>query len=377
VKGNVAEQPKTAPANFTLQTSEYLKLLKGSDPKESNDRRSRPSDNKPPGLDASDVTTESLKLDLAGALDSIIRSQRAGQMDPRKKTTPLKRVIMQERMERGTGKDDALWRIAQMLEPKEEAEAQEVDVSQMITSRDDLGVEMQNRDEDLAELAYWSEDDQAPRAIRRASAHKVGNLPLDNRTVREYVTQKVGPDLDSKVATLLLHLRRLNDRHRSLEPEVAPRRRFVVGIKEVFRGVRNSKVKCIVLAPDIEEISKAGGLDDRIKDILRVAYEQDVPVIFALSRIRIGRALNKSLRMSVLAILDVKGVSDLFDSTIELAYQKRIAWLNEQPKPKLAAAPAGKTTPQATKSPAGKKSDAPWAKADAPWAKGKGKARAY
>jgi len=162
---------------------------------------------------------------------------------------------------------------------------------------------------------------------------KVTDLGLQFKTCRprDYVTQKLGADLDRNVAVLLLHLRRLNDRHRSFEPEAAPRRRFVVGIKEVFRGVRHDRVKCIIVAPDIEEFQSAGGLDERVKDILRVGYEKDVPVIFALSRSRIGRAVGKSLRMSVLAVLDATGVQDLYDSTIELAYQKRIEWLREQP----------------------------------------------
>merc|ERR550537_987337 len=106
-----------------------------------------------------------------------------------------------------------------------------------ITARDDISVEQQNRDENLAELAYWSDDDKAPRAIHRASAHKIGHLQSKTCTPREYVTQNLGADLDCKVAMLLLHLRRLNDRHRSFLPEVPQRPRIVFGIKEVFRAV--------------------------------------------------------------------------------------------------------------------------------------------
>jgi ribosomal protein L7Ae-like RNA K-turn-binding protein len=314
-----------------------LKLLKTGEQKAGADSKKRQV---PTGSTTTqgDVSTEhsmtSLKNDLAGALDSIIRQQRAGQTDQglknkKKPQVPLKKVLMQEK---GGSTEDALLRIAQMLDIQDNNEDGSAETSGMVSAKDDLFIEKENRDEDLAELAYWSDDDKAPRAIHHASAHKVGHLPFKTCAPREYVTQKLGSDLDRNVAMLLLHLRRLNDRHRTFEPETPPRRRFVVGIKEVFRGVRHGRVKCIIVAPDIEEMSTAGGLDEKVKDILRVGYEQDVPVIFALSRVRIGRALGKSLRMSVLAVLDTFGVQDLYESTIDLAFQKRVAWLNEQPK---------------------------------------------
>lgn len=328
---------------MNVNTSEYLKLLKAGDQKQSADkqRKDYPWNTEknrdggvgpPPGLPDGNAMA-SLKNDLAGALDSIIRSQqKLSAASPNKKPTALKKVIMQERADRGV-KEDPLMRIAQMLEsgqggtsPEEEEEPAST------TARDDLLVERENRDEDLAELAYWSEDDMAPRAIHRASAHKVGNRPLDNRTIRDYVTQEVGPDLDKQVAILLLHLRRLNDRHRTFDPEAPGKRRFVVGIKEVSRAVRHGRVKCIIVAPDIEEVGSAGGLDDRVRDILRVSYQQDLPVIFALSRVRIGRAIGKSLRMSVVAILEVAGTQALYDDVLELAYSKRLSFLSKIPK---------------------------------------------
>eukprot|EP00746_Dinoflagellata_sp_MGD_P003285 gnl/MRDRNA2_/MRDRNA2_106384_c0_seq1.p1 gnl/MRDRNA2_/MRDRNA2_106384_c0~~gnl/MRDRNA2_/MRDRNA2_106384_c0_seq1.p1 ORF type:complete len:517 (+),score=135.97 gnl/MRDRNA2_/MRDRNA2_106384_c0_seq1:125-1675(+) len=343
VQRNIASQgpPAEKPAGggaFQLQTSEYLKLLKAGEQKAGADSKKRqvPTGSTTTMGDASgDHSMASLKSDLAGALDSIIRQQRAGQTDAqglknKKKTqVPLKKMLMQEK---GGSKEDALLRIAQMLDIQDNNDEGLAEAEGMVSAKDDLFIEQQNRDEDLAELAYWSDDDKAPRAIHHASAHKVGHLQLKTCAPRDYVTQKLGSDLDRNVAMMLLHLRRLNDRHRSFEPEMPPRRRFVVGIKEVFRGVRHGRVKCIIVAPDIEEMTSAGGLDEKVKDILRVGYEQDVPVIFALSRVRIGRALGKSLRMSVLAVLDITGVQDLYESTIDLAFQKRVAWLKQQPE---------------------------------------------
>lgn len=343
--------PPKAPAGpVTLQTSEYLKLLKAGNPSTGGNSDSKARSRAPvippgtwQGQDSPACMTD-LKNDLAGALNSIIRArgerevqQACDQLARKKKATPLKKVIMQERGERGPDSQaSAMMRIAQMLEGGtwETQAEEEAEVPENV-ALDDMYAEAENQDQDLAELAYWSEDEHAPRAIHRPSAHKIGLRGCDNRIIRDYVTQKVGPDLDKIVAMLLLNLRRLNDRHRTFEPATSPRRRFVIGIKEVFRSVKNQKAQCIIVAPDIEEIASAGGLDERVRDILRVAYEQDIPVIFALSRVRVGRALAKNLRMSVLAVLDVKGTKSLFDEAVSLAFQKRVEWLAEQPaKPK-------------------------------------------
>jgi ribosomal protein L7Ae-like RNA K-turn-binding protein len=361
VSGPRQDAPRNAPAagDFKLQTSEYLKLLKDGEKKPNADAKKRQGPNGSTtnastgeGNALGDHAMSALKTDFVGALTSMIRLQESGQTDLRnkKKLTPSDAKRMAKRMQEKSGvpgsKEDALLRIAQMLDIQDQEDADEV--VQTITAKDDIGIEQQNRDEDLAELAYWSDDDKAPRAVHRASAHKVGHLQFKTCMPREYVTQKLGADLDRNVAMLLLHLRRLNDRHRSFEPDAPSRRRFVVGIKEVFRGVRHGRVKCIILAPDIEEVQTAGGLDDRVKDILRMGYEKDVPVIFALSRVRIGRALGKSLRMSVLAVIDTAGVQDLYNSTIDLAFQKRCQWLDEQPK--LKAPEAMKEEPKGKRS---------------------------
>jgi len=321
------------PATFDLDTSGYLQLLKTGEKSSHQSAQAKGLTPANPG------SPDKLKVDLAGALDSIIRQHRQdglGTKGKKPRQSPLKRVIMQERSERGTGpqgQDNSLWRIVQMLDPRDEVAGEDAVVQ--ITAQDDIMMERENKDQDLAELAYWSDDDKAPKAIHRASAHKVGDRNLNNCVIREYVTQNITKELDSQVATLLLHLRKLNDRHRTIEPNPTGgpmKRNYVIGIKEVFRGVRQGRVKCVIIAPDIEEIASAGGLDDRIRDILRVAYEKDVPVIFALSRIRIGRALGKTLRMSVIAVHDTTGVNELYDSVADLSYNLRLEWLSKAPK---------------------------------------------
>lgn len=301
-------------ANFVLHTSEYLKLLKDGEHKQGGDKNKAPTGDKM-------FSKDNLKNDLAAALDSIIKTQ---QSQPGRKKQDLK-------AQKGAGSADVLSRIAQMMN-KDGAEEKEAEAD-AIGVQDDIFSERQNRDEDLAVPCYWSDDDQAPKAVKRASAHHaVGKVP--GVRPRRYVTQNLDDNLDHQIAILLLHLRRLSDRQRIIEPEVSAKRRLVVGLKEVARSVRQGKVKCVVVAPDIEELgTTAAGVDERVNEIVVACYKQDTPVIFALSRTRIGRALGKSLRMSALAILDVTGTSDLYDKILEESFAQRVAWLEKQPKP--------------------------------------------
>lgn len=315
--------PSPAP-NFVLHTSEYLKLLKdGDNSKPSEKSKLLGAGDKPLFKDTSMV---GLKTDLAAALDSIIKTQQSSQGLGRKKADAKMQKVQ------GTAKGaDVLSRIVQMMNPKEGAEDEAETETACV--QDDICCERMNQDEDLAVPCYWSDDDQAPKAVKRASAHHaVGKVP--GIRPRPYVTQGLDDDLDHQVAILLLHLRRLSDRQRIIEPAASAKRRLVVGLKEVARSVRQGRVKCVVVAPDIEEMADSGaGVDERVREIVCECYKQDTPVVFALSRSRIGRAFGKSLRMSALAILDVTGVGELYGNILERSYAQRVAWLAKQPKP--------------------------------------------
>jgi selenocysteine insertion sequence-binding protein 2 len=80
----------------------------------------------------------------------------------------------------------------------------------------------------------------------------------------------------------------------------------------------------------IEDSTSNGGVDDRIREILGSAYERDVPVVFALSRTRLGLALGKSLKMSVIGFLETKGMQEQFDHMVSSAYQQRVSWMERE-----------------------------------------------
>ena len=50
------------------------------------------------------------------------------------------------------------------------------------------------------------------------------------------------------------------------------------------RGLKTKKIKTVIIAPNIEEGSSEGGLDDNVKGIIDTARENEAVVVFALNR---------------------------------------------------------------------------------------------
>lgn len=55
------------------------------------------------------------------------------------------------------------------------------------------------------------------------------------------------------------------------------------------------KAKTVVVAPNIEQIESEGGLDDLLGSILKQAEDYGLPVVFALSRKKMGQVSDSPL----------------------------------------------------------------------------------
>ena len=97
------------------------------------------------------------------------------------------------------------------------------------------------------------------------------------------------------------------------------KRRLQSGLREVHRSVRTQEARVVFVAPNIEPSPSEGGLDDKVEEIIKTARSFGVPVIFCLSRSRLGKALGKSMRMSACSVLMVDGVYEQFQEILALA----------------------------------------------------------
>ena len=144
--------------------------------------------------------------------------------------------------------------------------------------------------------------------------------------VREYVSnQRIDSELDQLVFDLLHELMDYQERARLKDPAKAKmRRRLVFGLREVKRGIKADKVKCVVVAPNIDQGQIAGGLDDTVNEIIQLAREaEDTHLIFALSKKKIGKALNKSIKVSAIGIYSSEGAHDMYKKVMKRMDQLR------------------------------------------------------
>jgi selenocysteine insertion sequence-binding protein 2 len=115
---------------------------------------------------------------------------------------------------------------------------------------------------------------------------------------------------------------------------------YICGLREVRKAVRAGKARSVVLAPNIEPCEAEGGLDDTISAILGACTEAGVPVVFALSRKRLGEIYGFRKRMSAVAVLEIGGVEGIHASALHLAEEGRARWQAAQGAADAAAAAA-------------------------------------
>eukprot|EP00904_Undaria_pinnatifida_P012408 jgi/Undpi1/8298/HiC_scaffold_25.g10767.m1 len=129
------------------------------------------------------------------------------------------------------------------------------------------------------------------------------------------VRSPAAPDqeLDTLTVDMLRILFKFQERVRLSDPvKYKARRRLVMGLKEVLKGVKAKKVRLVIVAPNVDAMSGDGGLDDKVKEIIDMAREGGTPVVFALSRRRIGKALGKCTKISAVGVYSFDGAYDIY-----------------------------------------------------------------
>lgn len=118
------------------------------------------------------------------------------------------------------------------------------------------------------------------------------------------------------------------------------RRWYVCGLREVRKAVRGGKARAVLLAPNIEAMEAEGGLNDSVDEIIRCCNTSDVPVVFALSRKKMGEVYGFRKRMSAIALLELSGVGELAEQMLVLAADGRRRWAAAHPEEAAADAAA-------------------------------------
>jgi ribosomal protein L7Ae-like RNA K-turn-binding protein len=78
------------------------------------------------------------------------------------------------------------------------------------------------------------------------------------------------------------------------------------------------------------QVESAGGLDDHVAAIVSSSAEGKVPVVFALSRKKLGDVYGTRKRMSAIAVLELNGVRELVEQVTALADEGHAMWGQQQ-----------------------------------------------
>ena len=82
---------------------------------------------------------------------------------------------------------------------------------------------------------------------------------IHSRRFREYCDQVIDKQIDELASFILSELNRFYQRQlQKNQIKAKSKRRFVLGIREVFKHLKLNKIKCVVVSPNLEKIQSKG-----------------------------------------------------------------------------------------------------------------------
>ncbi|XP_015774669.1 PREDICTED: selenocysteine insertion sequence-binding protein 2-like [Acropora digitifera] len=104
------------------------------------------------------------------------------------------------------------------------------------------------------------------------------------------------------------------------------KRRLVLGLREVTKHLKLRKLKCVIISSNVERIRSEGGLDETLSSIIALCQENQVHLVFALKRQRLGKVLLKKVPVSIVGIFNYNGADDHYNKLIELTQRTKQAY---------------------------------------------------
>ncbi|XP_058012496.1 selenocysteine insertion sequence-binding protein 2-like isoform X1 [Ahaetulla prasina] len=247
-----------------------------------------------------------------------------------KRPTALKKIILKEREE----KKGRLTTDHSLLGGDEEQEVTLTsNQAEELTSQEETGLSVPS-DTSLSPASQNSPYCMTPVSQGSPASSGIGS-PMASSTItkihskrfREYCNQVLSKEIDECVTLLLQELVSFQERIYQKDPiKAKAKRRLVMGLREVTKHMKLSKIKCVIISPNCEKIQSKGGLDEALYNVIAMAREQEIPFVFALGRKALGRCVNKLVPVSVVGIFNFSGAENLFNKLVSLTEEARKAY---------------------------------------------------
>ncbi|XP_077524366.1 SECIS-binding protein 2 isoform X3 [Amblyomma americanum] len=258
---------------------------------------------------------------VANQLDSSAPSKKRGkerETPARRKLSVMKKIVLKEREERRQRQEKLQLASAARQSLLDSA------IPRVVVDLDDSPV---------PESGGLEEGDPAMQLPLPQAAADLEKRRLHSTRFRDYCDHVQTSEINITAKTLLTDLVFFQDRLYQKDPiKARSKRRLVYGLKEVHKYLLLNKLKCIIFAPDIEEVKAEGGLDHSLSAIIEYAQAHFVPTVFALKRRLLGKLAKKSVAVSCVGIFDYSAREAQFKQLLELVNvaRKTYAALKEE-----------------------------------------------
>jgi ribosomal protein L7Ae-like RNA K-turn-binding protein len=138
----------------------------------------------------------------------------------------------------------------------------------------------------------------------------------DNERESAYVDHPVSEELDGLTFGVLKELSRLQAKGK--DQPVAKQykyKKFVAGFREVERALKRKDLKGIIVSTNLELVPE---MEECLQALRDEAAVQEVPLFFSLNRRKMGKALGKSMKQSLVGIWSLEGVHQPWKQVLNL-----------------------------------------------------------
>lgn len=149
---------------------------------------------------------------------------------------------------------------------------------------------------------------------RFAECKRVPKIP-NAGTPRKYASLVNDETVKPLLIEMLGELMRLQKRAVE-EKNTKVKRRLVMGLREVARGIRSHKVKLVVMANNLDQY---GAIDDKLQEIIDSAKEERVPIFYEFNKRGLGKAIGKSIKIAVVGVQSAEGAHQQFKRLLSIA----------------------------------------------------------
>ncbi|KAI4491827.1 hypothetical protein M0804_003219 [Polistes exclamans] len=148
-----------------------------------------------------------------------------------------------------------------------------------------------------------------------------------SKNFREYCNNLVTLSLNESLDKFLSEIRRLQSKLYGRDKNKGKyKRRYYSGLKEVQKHVILKKVRFVVIAPDIEKIMSAGGLNEEVDKLLEMCRKNKTVYCFGLRRRKLGYYAHGNGFVSCIGISNYANAEKLFWNVLVEVVEARNAF---------------------------------------------------